>query len=168
MALTTKLSVALGLSLKTTADLGSNSGTRSLAAALTLVDGVDAGEADVAFVDTRTLAASADEDLDLAGGGLLGVDGAAFAPARVKLLVVKASADNANDVVVTRPASNGVPVFGAAGDAVSVRPGGVLVLAAVDATGYAVTASTGDLINVANSGSGTGVTYDVAIVGASS
>lgn len=33
------------------------------------------------------------------------------------------------------------------------------------ATGYAVTAGTADQLKVANSGAGTGVTYDIVIVG---
>ena len=68
---------------------------------------------------------------------------------------------------VTRPASNGVPLFLAASDGLDVKPGGCFLWLAPDATGVAVTAGTGDLINIANSSSGTSVTYDVVIIGAS-
>ena len=44
---------------------------------------------------------------------------------------------------------------------------GKFIWVAPDATGIAVTASTGDLITVTNSSSGTAVTYDVVIIGAS-
>jgi len=38
---------------------------------------------------------------------------------------------------------------------------------AADATTYAVTAGTGDLLKVANSAGGTSVTYDIVIIGSS-
>lgn len=167
MSITTKLGFSLAVSARATVDLGSDSGSRALTAALALAAGTGAGQADLAFVDTRTLAASATEDLDLAGS-LVGVEGTAVF-ARVKILVVTAAAANTNLVQVTRPASNGLPIFLAAGDGVGVRPGGLLVIGvgSADATGYAVTAGTGDLLTLTNSGSGTSVTYSIAIVGCS-
>lgn len=87
--------------------------------------------------------------------------------ARIKALGVYAAIANTNNVNVTRPASNGVPLFIAAGDGVAVRPGGMLVMIAPDVTGYLVTAATGDLITFTNSSGTTGVTYDVVIIGAS-
>jgi len=60
-----------------------------------------------------------------------------------------------------------VPLFLAASDGISVRPGGLFCWAAPDATAVAVTAGTGDLLAIANSGAGTSVTYDVVIIGSS-
>jgi hypothetical protein len=168
MALTTTLKASLSLSAKTAADQGSNSATRALNLALSLADGTGAGQADRAFVDTRQLAASGTEDVDLAST-LVGIEGSAVTFARVKAIVVVADEDNTNSVQVTRPASNGVPIFMAAGDGVAVRPGGALILmtGAEDATGYAVTAGTGDLITLTNSAGGSVVDYTIAIVGCS-
>ena len=53
-------------------------------------------------------------------------------------------------------------------DKISVRPGGAFILIAPDATGYAVTAATGDLLKIANSAGTTSVTYDIIIIGATS
>lgn len=131
-----------------------------------LATGTGAGQADRIFTDTRTLSASATEDLDLQGS-LLTPLGTAFTPARVKALVITAASGNTNNVNVTRPASNGVPLFLAASDGVAVQPGGALVLVAPGATGYAVTASTGDLVTVTNSAGTTSVTYNVIIIGSS-
>jgi hypothetical protein len=168
MAITTDFKASLSVALRNSVDLGSNSGSRALAIALALANGTGAGQADLAYTDSRTLAASATEDLDLAGV-LAGVDGATLTFARVKLVVVTAAAGNTNNVNLTRPASNGVPLFLAAGDGVAVRPGGFAVVGvgSADAVGYAVTASTGDLLTLTNSSSGTPVTYSVAIVGCS-
>lgn len=135
-------------------------------ARIELTSGTGSGQADLIFHDQRTLAASATEDLDLAGS-LADAYGTTLTFARIKALLVIAAAANTNNVNVTRPASNGVPLFLAAGDGIPVRPGGAFAWFAPDATAVAVTAGTGDLVTFTNSSSGTSVTYDVVIIGAS-
>lgn len=132
----------------------------------TLTSGTGSGAADMMWSDTRTIAASSNEDLDLAGS-LTGPLGTTLTFARIKGLLVAAASANTNNVRITRPASNGVPIFLAASDGIDVVPGGCFLWFAPNAAGVAVTAGTGDLINVANSSSGTSVTYDVVILGAS-
>ena len=135
--------------------------------ALTLTDGTGAGQADLIFHDRRTLAASANEDIDL--NGVLTKLGQTVNFARIRAVVVLASSENTNDVQVTRPSANGVPLFMAAGDGIALRPGEAFAWlgGAADATGKVVTAGTADLLNVANSGAGSSVTYDVIIIGCS-
>lgn len=133
---------------------------------ITLASGTGAGQADIVWHDRRTLAASATEDLDLAGV-LVSAFGATLTFARLKAIKVYAASANTNNVNVTRPASNGVPIFLAAGDGLPVKPGGVFEWCAPDATGIAVTASTGDLLTFTNSAGTTSVTYDVVLIGAS-
>lgn len=126
-----------------------------------------ATQADRLFTDNRTLSASASEDLDLAGV-LTDAFGATLTFARIKGLVIKAATANTNNVIVGNAASNGFITWcGGATNTVTVRPGGVFALWAPDATAYAVTAGTGDLLHIANSGAGTSVTYDVILIGAS-
>ncbi len=85
---------------------------------------------------------------------------------KIKAILVKAAEGNTNNVVVGGAASNGwVGPFGATTDTVAVKPGGTVMFVAPDANGYAVTAGTADQLKVANSGVGTGVTYDIVIVG---
>lgn len=142
-------------------------GTASFPFALTytksLTDGNAANQIDRVFTDTRTLTASATEDLDVAGV-LTNVYGATIAAAKLKGIMVKASSGNTNNVNVTRPASNGVPWMLAAGDGFPVVPDGVFLWLAPSAAGITVTAATGDLITFTNSGAGTSVTYDVALL----
>lgn len=168
MTLATSISLGIRTTQQNTIDAGSSSARRAVELALALTDGTGAGQADRVFVDTRTLAASGTEDLDLAGS-LADAFGVAQVFARVKAILVTADVGNSNNVLVSRPASNGLAIFSAASDAVPVRPGGAFALACgtADATCYAVTASTADLITVTNGGSGTPVTYSVAIIGAS-
>ena len=134
--------------------------------AVALTTGTGANASDMQFSDTRTLAASATENLDLAGS-LTGPVGTTLTFARIKAVVFKASASNTNAVQVTRPASNGAPLFMAAGDGISLAAGDTFAWFSPTAAGVVVTASTGDLIPVTNSAAGTSVTYDVIVIGAS-
>lgn len=166
LASTTKLTVNATLTLAK--DLGTDSSPTTLTNAVTLATGTGAGQADKIFADTRTLAASGTEDLDLAGV-LTDSWGAAITFARVKAVVIVAAAGNTNNVQVTRPATLGVPLFMAAGDGIALRPGAMFAFSCgvADATGVVVTAGTGDLITVTNSAGTTGVSYDVVIIGCS-
>lgn len=168
MSLTTSVRLAVAAKLTNALDLGEAVAPVSADYSLTLANGVAAGQADRVFADTRTLAASASEDLDLAGT-LLDPLGAALTFARVKALIVRAAPGNTNNVVIGNAASNAwAALLGATGTAV-LRPGAALAVVAgtSDANGYAVTASTGDLLKVANSGGVTPVTYDIVVIGAS-
>ena len=131
---------------------------------LSLTEGTDATtKANLLYSDRITLAASANQDIDLAGS-LTDAFGATFTAAEIVAIYVSAASGNTNNVNMTRPASNGfIGPFLAAGDGVSVRPGEWQML--VSQSGWAVTAGTGDLINFANSAGGTSVTFDLIVVG---
>lgn len=134
---------------------------------ITLTDGTGASQADMVFADQRTLSASSTEDLDVSGGTLTDAFGQTFTIAELKVLMVCAASGNTNNVVLGGDA-NSVPFFADATDVVNIKPGGCFQLADPSAGGYTVTAATGDIIQVANSGAGTDVTYDIVIVGSSS
>lgn len=146
-------------------DLGTGSVPFSLAVEAALTDGTTAGKADRVFADTRTLGASGTENLDLAGT-LTDSYGAALTFATIKAVIIRAAAANTNDVQVTRPASNGVVLFMAAGDGIAIKPGYAFAFFGTGA-GVAVTAGTGDILTITNSAGGTGVTYDILIIGTS-
>lgn len=147
-----------------TNDLGSPKLRVLIDKALGFIPGTAAvGEANILFADTRAIAASANEDLDLAGV-LTNAFGATITAAEVVAILFVAADTNTNSVQVKAAASNGFTgPFLAAGDGVAIKPGEWQLFAS--GTGWPVTAATGDLINVANSGAGTGVTYDVVIIG---
>jgi hypothetical protein len=166
MTLNSTVTVSVQANLTSVLDLVTATAPLSTRVNKVLTSGTGANQADLVFSDTRTLAASANEDLDLAGA-LSSAFGSTLTFAKVKLVYIAAASGNTNSVRVTRPASNGVPLFLAASDGLDVRPGGVFLWMAPDATAVTVTAGTGDLINVANSSSGTSVTYDVVILGTS-
>lgn len=146
-------------------DLGTVVDPFAKSLAIALAQGTGANQADRVFTDTRTLALSATEDLDLAGV-LVDAFGAVITFAKIKAVIILPAAGNTNDVQLTRPASNGVPLFLAAADGIAIKPGGAFVWVA-PGTGVTVTPATGDLLTITNGGAGTPVTYDVILIGTS-
>jgi hypothetical protein len=169
MALTTVLTTQCVADLTTARDLVTATSPLNYRNRVSLTSGTGAGQADLVFSDTRTIAASGDDDLDLAGG-LTDANGNTLTFARVKALIVTAAAGNTNNVLVGGDATSTFLTWVVAEpDAVILRPGASLALVAgvADATGYAVTATTGDLLRITNSAGSTSVTYDIVIVGSS-
>jgi hypothetical protein len=148
-------------------DLVVPSANFTFAAQVNFENGTGANQADRLWADSNTLADSASADVDLAGS-LTDALGQAVSFARVKAILVRASAANTNSVVVGGAAANAFAgPFGGAAHTIAVNPGGVLVLLAPDATGWPVTADTADILRFANGGAGSSVTYDALIIGAS-
>lgn len=170
MALTFKGSVVLAGKQLTALTIGGNrEANLAKTYAVSLVDGVLAGQADrIWYTTVAALAASATTDHDLAGAltdPLLGT--AVFA--RVKGIVVKAYDANTNNVLVGAAASN--PWIGLLGAThqVTLRPGAFFSAFAgqADLVGYPVVAATGDLLRITNGGAGSSVGYDIAVIGCS-
>lgn len=147
-------------------DLGTPTDTFLKKAKIELANGTGASSADVMFHDQRTIAASSNEDLDLAGA-LSNAFGSTLTFVELRAIMIVAASANTNNVRVTRPASNGVPLFLAASDGIDVPPGGVFLWSCPADGKVTIGAGSSDLINVANSSSGTSVTYDVVIIGCS-
>lgn len=146
-------------------DLGTVTFPFASSNAVSLATGTGAAQADRVFTDQRTLTASATENLDLAGS-LVDAFGATITFVTIKAIIIKAAVGNTNDVQLTRPASNGVPLFLAASDGIPIKPGGGFAWFC-SGTGITVTAATGDILTLTNSAGGTSVTYDIVIIGTS-
>ncbi|MFC7909063.1 hypothetical protein [Streptomyces nigra] len=149
-------------------DLGTTRARQALSRKMQLLSGTGAGKADRLFSDRRTLAASATEDLDLAGS-LVDAFGATITFARIKGIVIAAAAANINNVVIGNASSNAWATLLGATHTLTLRPGAFVAVGTgeADATGYAVTAGTGDLLKIANSAGSSSVAYDIHILGCS-
>jgi hypothetical protein len=148
-------------------DLGAGSAPVRLQRSVQLASGTGAGQADRVWADRRVIAASGTDDLDLAGA-LTDPFGAAVTFARVKGLFIAASAENTNSVVIGGDASAAWAGLLSADGTLTLRPGAAVgAIAGAADTGYAVTAGTGDILQIANSGADTPVEYDILIVGTS-
>ncbi|WP_369778838.1 hypothetical protein [Streptomyces sp. R33] len=167
MALTSTIGVTVDGIYTKTADLSTAADNLSKRYGAYLASGTGAGKADLRFADTRTLAASATEDIDLAGS-LVDIYGATLTFAKIKAIVISAAAANTNNVVVGAGTNPWITALNATGT-ITLRPGAGLALfaGAADATTYAVTAGTGDILKIANSAGSTSVTYDIVIIGSS-
>lgn len=169
MGLTTKIALNIGAEHTKSLDLADGKVALSKIYQAILSSGTGVGQADLLFHDTRTLSASATENLDLSGS-LADAFGATLAFVKVKAIVFVAAAANTNNVIVGGDVTNTFfPMFGAETDSLILRPGTTfaLICGATDSVGYAVTASTADLLKVTNSAGSTSVTYDVYIFGTS-
>lgn len=145
-------------------DLGSSSYVLNYNKSYSLTNGTSADMANMIWTDTRTIVASGTDDLDLAGV-LADAYGATITFTKIKGIIISAAAANTNLVLVGGNTNGFVNWVADKTDIIKVRPGGTFALYANDSTGYAVTASTGDILTIANSSSGTSVTYDVVLIG---
>lgn len=131
---------------------------------INLANGTGANAANQVWSDTRTLAASGSENLDLAGA-LTDAFGATITFTKIKAILIKAAPGNTNNVVIGAEATNPwVGLLNSTGT-ITLRPGAGFMAWAPDSTGMAVVASTGDLIKVVNSAGTTGVDYTIVVIG---
>ncbi len=127
---------------------------------ITFADGTGANAANQVYQATRALTAGADS-VDLAGT-LTDSYGTTVALVRVKAVYVK----NTGTTALTFGAGSNpfVGMLNSTGT-ITLPPGGFVLLATPDATGWTVTAGTGDLINFTGTGTST---YAIAVLGAKS
>lgn len=167
MTLKSALAISASAQLTGATDLAPLSAPLSFNRAVQLANGTGVGKADRMFADTRTLAASATEDLDLAGA-LLDPLGGSASFVRIKGLIVAAAKGNTNNVIFGAASSNAWAALLNSTGTVTLRPGAAACfMAGVGDAGWAVTGGTGDLLKVANSAGSTSVNYDIVVIGAS-
>ena len=130
-----------------------------------LTNGTGTGQANSKWEDTRTLAASGNDDLDLAGG-LTDAFGATITFTKIKFLVV--TLDAPDGTLSLRVGPQGVAnawqgPFGGTGATVykTVTQAEILVF---DKYGFSVTAATGDILRI-NNPSASSVVYHIFMIG---
>lgn len=127
--------------------------------------GTGANQGNALWQSERTLAASATETIDFSGS-LTDDFGQSITCTALRALLVKASTSNTNDVLVGGGSTTlaSLTTTGVLQDALVVRPGGVMLWTFPDATGAAVTATSADLLQFANSAGSSSVTFDVIAI----
>ena len=131
-----------------------------------VTNGTGLDQMDLIWHDQRTLGATTSENIDLAGS-LVDSFGTTLTFARVKLIYVFSAVANGGLIQVGGAGSNTFVNWVAnATDIINIRNGGAMMLTAPDATGYAVTAGTGDILQINNT-DGSSATYNIVIGGAS-
>lgn len=170
-----KCKVDFGGTLVTDTTLAPANISLALSLALTFAQGTGAGNANKIYIARRTLAALTSENLDLAAvltDPLTAV--LTFAKIRAMIFALAAS-PAAGPLLIGGHATasfrnwiTGAPDMDTAQPAVRVRngpAGGVFMLTGADATGFAVTATTQDMLKVTNEHATLAATYDVALIG---
>jgi hypothetical protein len=166
MALTTKIVSRITATLTSALDLVTSEAPLVYQKTDDLATGTGASQADKIYSDTITIALSSNTSIDLAGV-LTDAFGAALTFVKVKAILICAAAANTNSVQFKPHAANGfLGPFNAAADQLTVPPGGTVLLTA-PVSGWAVGAGATDIMYFANSGAGTGVTFDLVIIGTS-
>lgn len=161
MALNARIQVDLQMTESAVLDFGSPSSILAYQKLTKLIDGSGGGAANMRFSDQRILAGFGSENLDFAGGSLIGALGNALTFARLKGVLVYSVTGS---VTIARHATTGVPIFEAAGDAIQIPTGGIFLWSSPNAGGAVVTAGTGDMITI--SAGVSGCTYDIHVWGA--
>lgn len=165
-SLVSRVEVILTGILSNVLDLANVSSPLAQSRATDFANGTGANQANVIWSDQRTLAPSASETLDLAGGGLVDAFGAAIAPARLRGVLIYAAPGNLNNLTLFGDAAH-VPLLNTPATTITLPPGGIFLLTKPDTAGIVVTATTFDLIKVANAAGVNSVIYDIFLLGAS-
>ena len=130
--------------------------------------GTGANQADLMWADeNRTLSASSNDDFDLAGG-LTDKLGSTITMARLKMIYIKNRETTAGRTLRLGAAGSNPmsTIFGATNDYLLIPPGAEFWIAVPDATAFAVTGGSADVLRVANPG-GSDIAYDIILIGAS-
>lgn len=171
MPLETTLKASLRARQTGTNDFGTPLFTPEIAALIELANGTGVAQADLIFVDERTVASASNDDLDLAGVLANALGGTLTFVEIVAIIIInapKSGAANTTNLTIGGGTNPFVGFLGGTTPTIGpIRPGGFVMLGAPADVGIGtVTAGTGDILRIANS-SGAGATYQIGIVGRS-
>lgn len=128
-----------------------------------LENGTGADQANQVWHDTRTLTTGASETIDINSAALLNALGEGITFTKVKVILIKNKGTTTLSVGAAA-ATQFVAPFGSATDLVKIPPGGILLLTAPDANGFACAAGATDFLKIANS-AGASIDYDIVLIG---
>lgn len=159
--------ITTGIEIVHSSSLDEGTATFKAPADLTPVDfaaGTSASQVSKEFTDSRTIAASTNDDLDLAGV-LTDALNNTLTFAVVKAIEIRASSDNAGNIIVgaAPTASCFQGWFGDVSGTESIAPGGRMLK--VNPTGWTVTAATADKLRIANTHTSATAGYEIRLVG---
>lgn len=130
---------------------------------LQLLDGTGAGQASKTFSDRRTIAGEGTDSLDLTAV-LLDAFGAEITFTAIKAIIISADAENGDNIEIGGNAAAFASFMGSATETIIVKPGGMLALTVGAGTGYAVTATTADILDITNTDADP-VEYEIILIG---
>lgn len=168
MALRVQISAAISIIDTAAPDGGQTRIEQAVQKIFELLNGTANGQADLAFIDQRSVNASSNDDIDL-NGALVNARGAAVNFAEVvAVLIINEQIDgtlNTTNLTVGGEGSAEAQLwFAAAGDKEVLKPSDISLH--YSKTGWAVAGGSTDKLRIANA-SGATNTYQIAIIGRS-
>lgn len=165
MPLTTSIKLNLRALLVSALDLSNAVNDLSLAHEIALADGAGINAANLVYQDTVTLATASETLLDLTA--LTDALGGAVAFARLKLIYLRNKSATAGDnLQLGGTVSAGLSTLYVGTNAGQlIGPGGIALLVNPSAAGWAVAATTADILRIGNPGANS-ITYDIVLIGA--
>ena len=169
MTLSSTVRVRLAASQTGSNDFGGPEFSPEMETAINLQNGTGAGQADLLYVDERSVAASSNDDIDLNGVLAQAIGGTFNAVELVALIVInapKSGVANLSSLTVGGATNPFIGFLGGTAPTIGpIGPGGHLSIGAPGATGIGtVTPATADQLRIANGAGGTAV-YQIAILG---
>lgn len=163
MAVTAELRVKFSAVLTGSNDQGNPEHRPTIEELLQFASGTGADQADGVFTDTRSVNASSNDDIDLAGV-LVDALGNSMAAAEIVGILIRNNSTTQTLTIGVAGTNPWVTMWAASGDGIKVFPGGIFLNFAPDASGLgAVVGGASDVLRVAN-GSGSTASYDIAIL----
>jgi hypothetical protein len=164
---TNQIKAILGWDFESTLIMGNstNIATHSVSTSMTNRTGA-AGTADLIYSNSVTIAASGNTTVTFTSlASLLGV---IMSFARIKAFIIENnSLTTASSILIGNGTNPFINWVGSGAHTVRVRNGGALMLFCTDATAYAVTAATGDLLKILNEDGANSATVHMTVIGSS-
>ncbi len=163
------LKVNTSVSMTTSPDVGSTSYSFSDSDVLNFTHGTGNNQINQVWTDVNTISASSSVSLDLYGS-LVNALNTTLNFTKIKMIEIKADSNNTNNVLVGGSSAGIAGLLVLTGDAaiedvqIVIPPGGILCIAAPLA-GFTITNTTGDILKLTNSSSGSSVSYTIRIYG---
>lgn len=127
--------------------------------------GTGTGQFDVAFMDTRALTTSQNDDIDLRGGS---VDPMGVTLAMVEIRFIAIKNNGTVSIGVGGTVTNQITgIFSDVSDRLIIPAGGSLLLGPYPDGAIAITAGTADLLRIANLSGSVAGSYDIIVLGVS-
>lgn len=165
-SLTSRIQVSLTGTLTDATTLTDNQASLSVIRTTSLATGVGASQADKIYtLKAQTIADAGTLSIDCKAA-LVDAFGAAFTPAKLRAVYIYSTPTNTTNLTLFGNA-NSVPILNTAATTSTLRPGGMFLATDISTTGFAVTAATGDIIQIVNA-AGAAATVDVVLIGTSS
>jgi len=164
MSLSASIDLKINVAQSNNGDINTAISNTALNEVLSLLNGTGLNQANQVWSDNSQLAISGVDSLDLAGV-LLDAFGNAITFTNIVAIAVIADAGNGDNIEIGGNANAFASFLGDPTDVVTVPPGGMFLITAPDATGFPVTASTADILDITNADAAAVANYKIVLIG---